>query len=86
MPQTVSRAGSQPATKGSAEYFTGNVRIDPLFPAEPPVSVSAAYVTFEPGARSAWHRHPAGQRLIVTSGVGWTQEWGGPVVEIHRAT
>ncbi len=83
MPQTISRAGSQPSTKGPAEYFTGNVRIDPLFPAEPPANVSGAYVTFEPGARSAWHMHPGGQRLIVTSGVGWAQEWGGPIVEIH---
>lgn len=83
MPQTISRAGSQPSAKGPAEYFTGSVRIDPLFSAEPPANVSGAYVTFEPGARSAWHIHPAGQRLIVTSGVGWAQEWGGPIVEIH---
>ena len=81
--QTVSRAGSQPAAKGPAEYFTGNVRVDPLFAAKDTAPFSGAYVTFEPGARSAWHTHPAGQHLIVTSGVGWTQEWDGPTVEIH---
>ncbi len=80
--QTVSRAGSQPSAKGSAEYFTGSVRVDPLFPASDSAPYSGSYVTFEPGARSAWHIHPAGQRLIVTSGVGRTQEWGGPIVEI----
>jgi quercetin dioxygenase-like cupin family protein len=81
--QTITRAGSQPAAKGPAEYFTGNVRIDPLFPASDTAQVSGGRVTFEPGARSAWHTHPAGQHLIVTEGVGWTQEWGGPVVEIR---
>jgi quercetin dioxygenase-like cupin family protein len=80
--QTIFRAGSQPSAKGSAEYFTGNVRIDPLFPANDTAHFSGAYVTFEPGARSAWHIHPAGQHLIVTSGVGRTQEWGGPMQEI----
>ncbi|HUJ89054.1 MAG TPA: cupin domain-containing protein [Syntrophorhabdales bacterium] len=80
--QTIFRAGSQPSAKGSAEYFTGNVRIDPLFPANDTAHFSASYVTFEPGARSAWHIHPAGQHLIVTSGVGRTQEWGGPIQEI----
>jgi len=80
--QTVARAGSQRSTRGPAEYFTGNVRIDPLFPATNYAPYSGGYVTFEPGARSAWHIHPAGQRLIVTSGVGRTQEWGGPIVEI----
>ena len=81
--QTVSVAGSQPAAKGAAGYFTGNVRVDPLFAAKDTAPFSGAYVTFEPGARSAWHTHPAGQHLIVTSGVGWTQEWGGPVTEIR---
>ena len=81
--QTVSVAGSQPAAKGPAEYFTGNVRVDPLFAAKDTTPFSGAYVTFEPGARSAWHTHPAGQHLIITSGVGWTQEWGGPVTEIR---
>jgi 4-carboxymuconolactone decarboxylase len=81
--QTIIRSGSQPPANGPAEYFTGNVRVDPLFPANESIPSSAAYVTFEPGARSAWHTHPAGQRLIVTAGVGLTQEWAGPVVEIR---
>ena len=81
--QTVSIAGSQAAARGPAEYFTGDVRVDPLFAAKDTAPFSGAYVTFEPGARSAWHTHPAGQHLIVTSGVGWTQEWGGPTVEIR---
>ncbi len=80
--QTISRAGSQPSAKGPAEYFTGNVRVDPLFPAKDNAHVSGAYVTFEPGARSAWHIHPTGQHLIVTAGVGRTQERGGPIEEI----
>ena len=80
--QTISRAGSQPSVKGSADYFTGNVRVDPLFPATDSAPFSGAYVTFEPGARSAWHIHPTGQRLLVTAGVGRTQEWGGPLEEI----
>lgn len=81
--QTVERAGSQPSTKGSAEYFTGSVRVDMLFPANEAAPYSGAYVTFEPGARSNWHTHPAGQRLIVTHGVGRTQEWDGPIVEVR---
>jgi quercetin dioxygenase-like cupin family protein len=81
--QTISVAGSRPSAQGPAEYFTGNVRIDPLFAAKDAAPYSEAYVTFEPGARSNWHTHPAGQHLIVTSGVGWTQEWGGPIVEIR---
>lgn len=80
--QVVAPAGSQPSSKGPAEFFTGNVRIDPLYPADGETNFSAAYVTFEPGARSNWHTHPCGQRLIVVAGVGLTQEWGGPVVEI----
>jgi quercetin dioxygenase-like cupin family protein len=82
-PQTIARNGSQPSAKGPAEHFTGNVRVDPLFPANDTARVSGAYVTFEPGARSAWHIHPAGQHLIVTAGVGLTQERGGPVQEIR---
>jgi len=82
--QTVIRAGTQPSSKGPTEYFTGNVRVSPLFPANPSTPVTGAYVTFEPGARSAWHTHPSGQHLIVTAGTGWTQEWGGPVTEIHE--
>jgi quercetin dioxygenase-like cupin family protein len=81
--QTVSGAGSHPAAKGPAEYFTGNVRVEPLFAAKDTAPFSGAYVTFEPGARSAWHTHPAGQHLIVTAGVGWTQDSGGPVVDIR---
>jgi quercetin dioxygenase-like cupin family protein len=80
--QTVSRAGSQASIKGPAEYFTGNVRIDPLFPTNDSAPFSGAYVTFEPGARSAWHLHPTGQHLLVTAGVGRTGEWGGKVEEI----
>lgn len=80
--QTITRAGSQPSVKGSSEYFTGNVRVDPLFPAKDAAPFSGAYVTFEPGARSAWHIHPTGQHLIVTAGVGRTGEWGGRVEEI----
>src|SRR3954452_23586661 len=82
--QTITRAGVQPSSKGPAEYFTGNVRVSPLFPANPTTPVSGAYVSFEPGARSAWHTHPAGQHLIVTAGAGWTQEWGGSVTELRE--
>jgi quercetin dioxygenase-like cupin family protein len=80
--QTIVRVGSQPSSKGPAEYFTGNVTVAPLFPANASASYSGAYVTFEVGARSAWHTHPAGQRLVVTAGVGRTAEWGGRVQEI----
>jgi quercetin dioxygenase-like cupin family protein len=80
--QTISRAGSQASIKGPAEYFTGNVRVDPLFPANDSAHFSGAYVTFEPGARSAWHIHPTGQHLLVTSGVGRTGEWESPIEEI----
>lgn len=80
----IAAAGSQSSLYGPAENFTGRVRVDPLFSADPAINASAAYVTFEPGARSAWHTHPAGQRLIVTSGVGLTQQEGQPV-QIIRA-
>lgn len=83
MSQKVTKNGTQASIKGSDKFFTGDVRIDPLFPATSPSRASGAYVTFEPGARSAWHTHPLGQTLVVTSGVGFTQEWGGPIVEIH---
>jgi quercetin dioxygenase-like cupin family protein len=79
----IKRSGSQPSGKGPADYFTGEVRIDPLFQAPDPARVRGASVTFEPGARTAWHTHPLGQTLIVTSGRGWVQAWGGPVEEIH---
>ncbi len=81
--QRVVLAGSQPSTFGSAGNFTGRARVDPLFSPEFGLSASAAYVTFEPGARSAWHTHPGGQRLVVVSGVGLTQYWGGPVQEVR---
>ena len=81
--QQITRAGTQASTAGPAEYFTGRARVDPLFPANTHHPVSGAYVTFEPGARSAWHTHPAGQRLVVVSGVGRTQEWGKPVQVIR---
>ena len=76
-------AGSQPSQAGSAEFFTGVVRIDPLNAPPPPARVSCASVTFEPGARSAWHTHPLGQTLIVTAGCGWTQCEGGPKAQIR---
>jgi quercetin dioxygenase-like cupin family protein len=79
----IKRNGSQPSAKGPADYFTGSARIDPLFQAPDPARVTCASVTFEPGARTAWHTHPLGQILIVTSGRGWVQSWGGPVEEIH---
>lgn len=79
----IRRAGSQPSQTGAEDYFTGRVRIDPLFQAEPPARVSVALVTFEPGARTAWHTHPLGQTLIVVSGVGRAQRAGGPVEEIR---
>ena len=79
----IKRSGSQPSAKGPAEYFTGAVRIDPLFEAPEPARVFGASVTFEPGARTAWHTHPLGQELIVTSGLGWAQRWGGPKEEIR---
>ena len=79
----IKRNGSQPSAKGSAEYFTGTVRIDPLFEASEPARVRGASVTFEPGARSAWHTHPLGQTLIVTAGLGWTKCWGEPKEEIR---
>jgi len=79
----IKRIGSQPSGKGPSEWFTGTVRIDPLFQAEAPGRVAGATVTFEPGARTAWHTHPLGQTLIVTSGSGRVQRWGGPVEEIR---
>jgi quercetin dioxygenase-like cupin family protein len=79
----ISRIGSQPSIKGPADWFTGTVRIDHLFQANDPARAAGANVTFEPGARTAWHTHPLGQTLIVTSGCGWVQREGGPVEEIH---
>ena len=79
----IKRIGSQPSTKGPGEYFTGTVRIDPLFQANDPTRAVGASVTFEPAARTAWHTHPLGQILIVTAGFGLVQCWGGPVEEIR---
>jgi len=79
----IKRSGSQPSGKGSAEWFTGTVRIDPLFQAGNPARVVGASVTFEPGARTAWHTHPLGQTLIVTAGAGLAQRWDGQVEEIR---
>ena len=79
----IKRAGSQPSAKGPAEWFTGSVRIDPLFQTADPARVQGASVTFEPGARTAWHTHPLGQTLIVTAGCGRVQREGGPVEEIR---
>jgi quercetin dioxygenase-like cupin family protein len=81
--QTITRSQDQTSTAGSPDTFTGEVRVDTLFPASEAAPYSGAYVTFQPGARSAWHTHPAGQRLVVTEGVGRTQQWGGPIEEIR---
>ena len=81
---TITRGGSQPSRQGPAETFTGSVRIEPLFNANPPSRASGGRVTFEPGARTAWHSHPLGQILIVTSGAGWIQQRGGRKEEIRE--
>jgi quercetin dioxygenase-like cupin family protein len=79
----IKRSGSQPSGKGAAEWFTGVVRVDPLFQPIAPARVGGASVTFEPGARTAWHTHPLGQTLVVTAGCGRVQRWGGPIEEIR---
>src|ERR1700722_4904581 len=79
----IKRSGSQPSGRGPSGYFTGAVRVDPLFEAPEPARVRGALVTFEPGARTAWHTHPLGQTLIVTSGAGRVQRWDGPMEEIR---
>ena len=79
----IKRIGSQPSTKGPGDYFTGTVRIDPLVQTSAPARVAAAAVTFEPGARTAWHTHPLGQTLIVTAGFGRVQRWDGPIEDIR---
>ena len=79
----IKRAGSQASSKGSADYFTGAVRVDMLLEAPAPARVVGASVTFEPGARTAWHTHPLGQTLVVASGYGRAQRWGGPIEEIR---
>ena len=79
----ITRSGSRASTKGPKEYFTGTVRIDPMFEAGDPGRAVGASVTFEPGARTAWHTHPLGQTLIVTAGAGRAQRWGGPIEDIR---
>jgi quercetin dioxygenase-like cupin family protein len=79
----IRRVGTEPSVKGPAEWFTGTVRLDRLFEAAEPARAAGASVTFEPGARTAWHTHPLGQTLIVTAGCGRAQRWGGPVEEIR---
>jgi quercetin dioxygenase-like cupin family protein len=79
----IKRSGTQPSAKGPADWFTGTVRIDPLFGASAPARAAGNAVTFEPGARTAWHTHPLGQTLIVTFGHGWAQRTGGPIEEIR---
>ncbi|MEQ1883765.1 MAG: cupin domain-containing protein [Bryobacteraceae bacterium] len=79
----IQRNGSQASLKGPSDWFTGTVRLDPLFKAPDPARVQGAIVTFEPGARTAWHTHPLGQTLVVTAGCGRAQRWGGPVEEIR---
>jgi quercetin dioxygenase-like cupin family protein len=79
----ITRNGTQPSNKAPANHFTGSVRVDPLFQAPAPARVVGASVTFEPGARTAWHTHPLGQTLVVTAGLGWAQRDGGPVEEIR---
>jgi quercetin dioxygenase-like cupin family protein len=79
----INRVESHSSTRGSSDWFTGSVRIQPLFEAAGPARVRSASVTFEPGARTAWHTHPLGQTLIVTAGLGWAQQQGGPVEEIR---
>jgi quercetin dioxygenase-like cupin family protein len=83
MDMEIKRSGAEPSRKGPAEWFTGTVRIDPLFQAPGPARVSGAMVTFEPGARTAWHTHPLGQTLLIVSGLGWVQREGGPLKEVR---
>ncbi len=79
----IKRVGTQPSEVGPADWFTGTVRLDPLFRAPDPAFVAGASVTFEPGARTAWHTHPLGQTLIITAGSGWAQRWDGPIESLH---
>jgi len=81
---SITRSGSQPSAEGPTEHFTGSVRIESLFKANNPSRTYGSRVTFEPGARTAWHRHPLGQILIVTAGSGWVQQWGGQIEEIRQ--
>ena len=79
----IKKSGSQAPARTSADWFTGTVTINPLFQPSPPARAAGVHVTFEAGARTAWHTHPLGQTLLVTAGCGWTQRWGGPVEEIR---
>lgn len=79
----IKKSGSEASRKGSADWFSGSVRIDPLFQAPEPARAGAGQVTFEPGARTAWHTHPLGQTLVITSGLGWVQHDGGPIEEVR---
>jgi quercetin dioxygenase-like cupin family protein len=79
----IKRVGSQPTEQGPADWFTGTVWVDRLFQAPDPARVAGVSVTFEPGARTAWHTHPLGQTLIITAGCGWVQHWGGPIQEVR---
>jgi quercetin dioxygenase-like cupin family protein len=79
----IKRSGSEPSARGPADYFTGSVRVDTLFRPQEPARTSGAYVTFEPGARTAWHMHPLGQTLIITAGFGWVQREGGAIEEVR---
>ena len=79
----IKRAATQPSRPGPAEFFTGTVRVDPLFQAPEPARAGGASVTFEPGARTAWHTHPLGQTLLITAGLGWVQREGGPIEEVR---
>jgi quercetin dioxygenase-like cupin family protein len=81
--QSISRADSRPTVDAPAQYFTGKARITPQFGASAQAPITGGYVTFDAGARSNWHTHPNGQRLLITAGSGRTQQWGGPVVELH---
>jgi quercetin dioxygenase-like cupin family protein len=80
----ITRSGSRQSSQASTQHFTGSVRIEPLFDAHDPSRATGGRVTFEPGARTAWHTHPLGQTLIVTAGTGWIQQWGGPIEEIRE--
>ncbi len=80
---TLTRIGTQPSTVGPATWFSGTVRIDPLFQPQAPARTAAASVIFEPGARTAWHTHPLGQTLLITAGCGLVQRWEGPIEEVH---
>ncbi|MGB8095651.1 MAG: cupin domain-containing protein [Terracidiphilus sp.] len=79
----ITHPGTNPSAKGPADWFTGTVRVDPIFTAPDPARVGGAHVTFEPGARTAWHTHPLGQTLVVTSGCGRAQSWGQPIQELR---